>query len=242
MGEGYYQKGGNYEKGLCARWIGKWVADCVGLIKGTSRDLGGIYRDVSANGIYGLCGVKGKIAGMPHMPGVLVFMNKRSDDDHPAMCHVGVYEGGGKTIESAGVLYGVIERKLSKKWTHYGLLRDWFIYDLPDEGTGEIIDPAYPGYGGDGSAGQADDPAFDTGNVPWLNRGDGGASVEYLQKILAAKGAKLPKSLLKTGKYDGVFGPETDAAVRAFQKANGLEVDGIAGPKTWSALLGVECK
>ena len=35
---------------------------------------------------------------------------------------------------------------------------------------------------------------------------------------------------------DGVFGPITEAAVRAFQQENGLEVDGIAGPQTMAAI------
>ncbi|HLG13284.1 MAG TPA: peptidoglycan-binding protein [Blastocatellia bacterium] len=38
---------------------------------------------------------------------------------------------------------------------------------------------------------------------------------------------------------DGVFGPKTLAAVRAFQRARGLVVDGVVGPKTWAALLTV---
>jgi peptidoglycan hydrolase-like protein with peptidoglycan-binding domain len=35
---------------------------------------------------------------------------------------------------------------------------------------------------------------------------------------------------------DGIFGPGTEAALRAFQRAHGLVPDGIAGPKTWIAL------
>lgn len=38
------------------------------------------------------------------------------------------------------------------------------------------------------------------------------------------------------GKVDGIVGKRTRAAIRAFQTANGLKVDGRVGPMTWEKL------
>ena len=39
------------------------------------------------------------------------------------------------------------------------------------------------------------------------------------------------------GEIDGVYGPQTEAATRAFQVRNNLTVDGIVGPQTWGQLF-----
>lgn len=62
-----------------------------------------------------------------------------------------------------------------------------------------------------------------------LKQGASSPEVEYLQRQLLAAG-------FNPGKVDGLFGPKTKAAVMAFQRARGLEVDGIAGPRLWAAL------
>ncbi|MDX1690205.1 MAG: peptidoglycan-binding domain-containing protein [Acidimicrobiia bacterium] len=62
-----------------------------------------------------------------------------------------------------------------------------------------------------------------------LRNGSRGDEVTELQEALAEAGHD-------PGPVDGVFGPKTEAAVRAFQEAKGLQVDGIVGPNTLGAL------
>jgi peptidoglycan hydrolase-like protein with peptidoglycan-binding domain len=51
-----------------------------------------------------------------------------------------------------------------------------------------------------------------------------------LQRALNALGADPPVAV------DDSYGRETRRAVEAFQKAAGLEADGLAGPETWLAI------
>ena len=66
-------------------------------------------------------------------------------------------------------------------------------------------------------------------SLPILRRGSQGKDVKYLQELLNAVN-------LSSLKVDGIFGMRTEAAVKEFQKKNGLVVDGIVGPQTWSTL------
>ncbi|MGH9873741.1 MAG: peptidoglycan recognition protein family protein [Pyrinomonadaceae bacterium] len=52
-----------------------------------------------------------------------------------------------------------------------------------------------------------------------------------------AKGDLVKQIQAKLGvEQVGNFGPKTEAAVRAFQRSQGMVPDGIVGPKTWAAL------
>ena len=67
-------------------------------------------------------------------------------------------------------------------------------------------------------------------SLPQLENGCEGDSVEALQILLNSLGYNC-------GKADGIFGANTEKAVKAFQKALKLTADGIVGAKTWAALL-----
>lgn len=64
-----------------------------------------------------------------------------------------------------------------------------------------------------------------------VKQGANGNITKTLQGCLIVRG-------YGTNGFDGVFGGGTAKAVKAFQKANGLAADGVAGKNTWAKLLG----
>ena len=74
-------------------------------------------------------------------------------------------------------------------------------------------------------------------NQPPIEKGCTGEGVEALQGALQDLGYDLPVSTANgTKRPDGIFGKETDAAVRAFQADQKLAVDGDVGKDTMHAL------
>ena len=59
-----------------------------------------------------------------------------------------------------------------------------------------------------------------------------GYAVKRLQEFLSLLG-------FFDGEIDGVFGAKTHDALKAFQENAKLKVDGMCGPITWEALVGV---
>ncbi|MFM2063880.1 MAG: hypothetical protein RLZZ507_3551 [Cyanobacteriota bacterium] len=68
-------------------------------------------------------------------------------------------------------------------------------------------------------------PAYNRQTMPTLRFGTSGMSVRIMQRLLVSNGYGI--------RVDGIFGPLTEAAIKAFQNQRGLFVDGIVGQKTW---------
>lgn len=66
-------------------------------------------------------------------------------------------------------------------------------------------------------------------DIGLVRRGDRGHTVRVVQDIVSLFGTSC--------NIDGVFGPETERAVKAAQAQVGVSVDGIVGPNTWRAWL-----
>jgi peptidoglycan hydrolase-like protein with peptidoglycan-binding domain len=67
-------------------------------------------------------------------------------------------------------------------------------------------------------------------NVPTVKKGSTGQPVRNWQGLCGARDHAV--------KVDGNFGPATQSATLAVQRALGVTADGLVGPKTWAAALG----
>jgi peptidoglycan hydrolase-like protein with peptidoglycan-binding domain len=74
--------------------------------------------------------------------------------------------------------------------------------------------------------------------MPILSQGSKGLSVRSLQEVLTRGAYGLWETTPKG--VDGIFGPNTAASVRAFQKWARLEPDGVVGQQTWDAATSLE--
>lgn len=71
---------------------------------------------------------------------------------------------------------------------------------------------------------------YSPNQAPILRVGSQGQAVKDVQALLSQQG-------LYRNAPDGVYGSQTQAAVRQFQQSQNLPVDGIVGPQTWGAML-----
>lgn len=201
--------------------FGQKVHDCVGLIKGyrwcDTPDSEPAYKsvqDVAVSGLYMSCPESGSIDTMPDIPGVCVFMRD--------MSHVGVYVGGGYVVEATGHARGVVKTKLAGRgWGLWGKPR-WISYEA-------AATPAQP----EQTATQATASTLTVTGLPLLRYGDKGECVRSAQMLLIGRGYSCGWC-----GADGEIGQDTCNAVIAYQRACGLQQDGIIGAQTWARLIG----
>ena len=195
---------------------GRMCADCVGIIKGffwTGGDLSAKndYEtnncpDRSANGLFSLCEEKGPISTIPDIPGLVVHKDK----------HIGVYVGGGKTIEMRGFADDCVLNDVTDgDWDEWGKLPSSMI---------RYVEGDY----------QA--PVYKLGERT-LMKGDEGEDVAELQKMLIELGYDLGTYGPKKDGVDGEFGKKTYEAVKNIQACAGLSETGEYDTQTHKALI-----
>ena len=196
-----------------SKWIGHPVWDCSGLCRWAMKQHG-IAIAHGSNSIWDrYLQKKGKLTDTIVLPeGAAVFTG--TDKKKP---HIGTYTGDGLVTEASGTIAGVVQTKLrGGKWKYWGLFKG-VQYDTPTTPTTGTTNPI--------------NPVSVLTAHPTLRKGAKGEFVAAMQQALLRAGFPLPKY-----GADGKFGKETLSAVKAFQKANGLQADGICGPKTWAVL------
>ena len=155
-------------------------------------------------------------------PGDVVFYDwgdEGTGDSTGVPDHVGIVERmqGGRIVTIEGNYGDTVARRYLSVGERY--LRG---YGLPDFSKWAKL-----------HSGVSPEPPKEGEKMTMLSKGSRGYQVKVAQSLLILNGCSC-------GRYgaDGVFGADTLAAVKKYQRAKGLEVDGIVGPKTWNALLG----
>ena len=179
---------------------------------------------------------KGVIETMPENTLVCLFVQKGTKMEHT---------GFGLNNETCECSVGVQHfTKRNQKWTHWAIPRGLYGGDkktetAPDSAQkpeSESVSVPAPESELNPVPASGSKSGTNTDH-PTLRRGITGDAVKQLQTLLMMKGYDCGA----TG-ADGVFGKNTEAAVRKFQWDNGLVVDGICGPKTYAALEGVSAQ
>lgn len=211
------------------KWKYQWgaarqgVVDCSGAFTYAFRQLGGYMYHGSNTMWRKYTTEKGAIGQIALVPGMAVFRWRKSGKEPAAyksdglgdFYHVGLFIGNGEVIDAKSTKYGVVKESVSG-WPYAAKLTG-----VDYSGLAQNQQPSQPAF--------SQTPPSQT--LPVLRMGSVGYWVTEAQLRLIAHGFSL-----NIYGADGIFGEETQAAVKAFQTARGLEVDGVIGPDTWEEL------
>lgn len=215
----YYKKNGwsrsKFDKAT-AGWVeeGKMVADCQGLLDwylGTETNANGNYLRYCTD--KGLCSAITR----PYVIGEAVFNGSSSKKTHVGWVCGFMPDGDPLVVEERGLSYGCVITRMSKRsWKYRGLMTK--VFDYNEAGKQPEVSGAF---------------VF----TRVLKYGCKGVDVIELKKLLIAAG--YGKGITANTTSSGNFYGSTRTQVKAYQKDNGLTVDGKAGKNTITALGGI---
>lgn len=197
---------------------GRQYQDAIDVCKNIANTLGIPNRGVKAGtGLYVIRRTKAK-----SMLIEVCFVDSDDADKYLAVGYEKVAEAIVKALDGHIVNNPVVENKPTTKPINTVKVDDW-IKRLQTECNKQ----GYSNQKVDGVAG----PATLAG-CPTVRKGAKGNITKLIQEKLLSLGYKLPK-----WGADGSFGGETVDAVKLFQEAKGLSIDGVVGQNTWRKLL-----
>ena len=193
-----------------------WGFDCVGLIKGVLWGWSGDQSKSYGGAAYASNGVPDISADamIGRCKGVSTDMNNISVGEFLWMKgHCGIYIGNGNVVESTPKWNGGVQITAlsARNWLKHGKL-PYVEYDKTEEVRSTV-----------------------TVELSVLRSGSKGEEVKTLQRLLNSLSFKGKDGGVLT--IDGDLGSNTEYALRAYQKAKGLAVDGICGKNSWNSLL-----
>lgn len=197
--------------------FGRHVYDCAGLIKGAAwtTNINGIPKykaseDWGATTLYNKATKKGEIATFDKVNGRCVFRGNAK-----TKTHVGVYFNG-RVYHAKGHAYGCVSEVFNASNWQY-----WAQCSLFDD-SGEQPQP------------QPEPQTVDV-ELHVLSKGSTGGEVKTIQALLNGFGFRDQNGAWLA--VDGIFGVKTEYALKNYQRARGLEVNGTTDEPTWNKIL-----
>lgn len=192
------------------------LANCVGYAAGRFNEILGSWKYLSyppnAENFVQAAKAQGlKCGDTPKLGAILVFAKGKVGDASDGAGHVAVVE----EIKADG--------SIVTSESGYGCSNPWWLTTRKNDGN-------WGGGAGYTFIGFIYQPNEDSSTKPLVKKGDIGEYVKQMQSRLAETG------YLRINEVDGAFGKITLGALLAFQFENGLDVDGLCGTKTWTAL------
>lgn len=209
----------NGQQSTCAgcKYEGMNEYDCIGFVNVVNNACGIKLKGAGATYHWSNTGNFVRRGKINEMPNVVCCVYQQKKEGN-GMSHIGFHIGNGEIIHCSGSGEVKYGKTTDSGWTHYAIPKGYYTDDELKEAR--VLST--------------------TISSTVLKKGMRGNDVLQLQVMLKILGYDC-------GEPDGIYGSQTVAAVKAFQKAQNITVDGKAGPVTntlieakYDELLGID--